>query len=173
MHIRNRFTLISSLIFGIIFTLAAVFIYWMFRQNAQRQLYKDLQKTCLISGIYYLGKDELTLNEHKQIKVQFEHLIQESMVAVIDMEDRIRYGSLVDEDNITQELLQEIRQKKQLSFHSEDFFYYGMFYHDNQGDFVVIVKESGQQFFNLMWQLAIVLLSVLGIGLMSIILLSI
>ena len=173
MHIRNRFTLISSLIFGIIFTLAAVFIYWMFRQNAQRQLYKDLQKTCLISGIYYLEKDELTLNEHKQIKVQFEHLIQESMVAVIDMEDRIRYGSLVDEDNITQELLQEIRQKKQLSFHSEDFFYYGMFYHDNQGDFVVIVKESGQQFFNLMWQLAIVLLSVLGIGLMSIILLSI
>lgn len=173
MHIRNRFTLISSLIFGIIFTLAAVFIYWMFRQNAQRQLYKDLQKTCLISGIYYLEKDELTLNEHKQIKVQFEHLIQESMVAVIDMEDRIRYGSLVDEDNITQELLQEIRQRKQLSFHSEDFFYYGMFYHDNQGDFVVIVKESGQQFFNLMWQLAIVLLSVLGIGLMSIILLSI
>ena len=173
MHIRNRFTLISSLIFGIIFTLAAVFIYWMFRQNAQRQLYKDLQKTCLISGIYYLEKDELTLNEHKQIKVQFEHLIQESMVAVIDMEDRIRYGSLVDEDNITQELLEEIRQRKQLSFHSEDFFYYGMFYHDNQGDFVVIVKESGQQFFNLMWQLAIVLLSVLGIGLMSIILLSI
>lgn len=173
MHIRNRFTLISSLIFGIIFTLAAVFIYWMFRQNAQRQLYKDLQKTCLISGIYYLEKDELTLNEHKQIKVQFEHLIQESMVAVIDMEDRIRYGSLVDEDNITQELLEEIRQRKQLSFHSEDFFYYGMFYHDNQGDFVVIVKESGQQFFNLMWQLAVVLLSVLGIGLMSIILLSI
>src|SRR5699024_9851400 len=52
-------------------------------------------------------------------------------------------------------------------------FYYGMFYRDNQGDFAVIVKESKDEYHQLVERLLIVLVLVLLFAWMSIAVLSV
>ena len=173
MNLRTRFSLISSLVFGVIFAIAAVIIFWSFRTSTQRNIINNLQKTCLISGIYYLEKDEQTIKEHNEVKVQFEELIDRSMVAVIDMEDRIQFGQLREDKNITREKIQKVRNAKRYSFQSKNHFYYGMFYRDNQGDFAVIVKESKDEYHQLVERLLIVLVLVLLFAWMSIAVLSV
>jgi two-component system sensor histidine kinase ArlS len=60
MKIRNRFTLISSFTFSVVFVIASIITYLSFYSYSEKIIFNELQKTCLLTGIFYLEKDELT-----------------------------------------------------------------------------------------------------------------
>ncbi|PKW20686.1 sensor histidine kinase [Flavobacterium lindanitolerans] len=172
MKIRNRLTLISSLTFGFVFIIASVLIYFAFYNSSEKVVFKELQKTCLLSAIYYLEKDELPHYEHSAIKEQFEENIQNDIVRVYDLNNVIVYGEKEADRNINPTNLNFIRKNKKLSFKSNNHFYYGIFYNDNQGDFVVFVKTKSEVFKSQTNRLLVIMIVVLFGGLFLIFLLS-
>lgn len=172
MKIRNRLTLISSATFGFVFIIASVLIYFSFYNSSEKVVFKELQKTCLLSGIYYLEKDELPHYEHSAIKEQFEENIQNDVVRVYDENNKIAFGNKEADRNINAKNLDFIRKNKKLSFKSNNHFYYGIFYNDNQGDFVVFVKTTNEVFKAQTNRLLVIMIIVLFAGLLLILLLS-
>lgn len=172
MKIRNRLTLISSATFGFVFIIASVLIYSSFYNSSEKVVFKELQKTCLLSAIYYLEKDELPNYEHSAIKDQFEENIQNDIVRVYDEYNRIAFGNKEKDHNINARNLEFIRKNKRLSFKSNNHFYYGIFYKDNQGDFVVFVKTTSEVFNSQTNRLLVIMIVVLFGGLLLILLLS-
>lgn len=172
MKIRNRLTLISSATFGFVFIIASVLIYISFYNSSEKVVFKELQKTCLLSAIYYLEKDELPNYEHSAIKDQFEENIQNDIVRVYDEYNRIAFGNKEKDRNINARNLEFIRKNKRLSFKSNNHFYYGIFYKDNQGDFVVFVKTTSEVFNSQTNRLLVIMIVVLFGGLLLILLLS-
>ncbi|RKS20515.1 signal transduction histidine kinase [Flavobacterium endophyticum] len=172
MKIRNRLTLISSATFGFVFIIASVLIYLAFYNSSEKVVFKELQKTCLLSGIYYLEKDELPHYEHSAIKEQFEENIQNDIVRVYDLNNTIVYGEKEADRNINPKELEFVRKNKKLSFKSNNHFYYGIFYNDNQGDFVVFVKTKSEVFKSQTNRLLVIMIIVLFAGLLFILFLS-
>jgi len=172
MKIRNRLTLISSATFGFVFIIASALIYFSFYNSSEKVVFKELQKTCLLSGIYYLEKDELPNYEHSAIKEQFEENIQNDIVRVYDEYNRIAFGNKQADRNINAKNLEFIRKNKKMSFKSNNHFYYGIFYNDNQGDFVVFVKTTSEVFNSQTNRLLVIMIVVLFVGLLLIFLLS-
>lgn len=172
MKIRNRLTLISSATFGFVFIIASVLIYLAFYNSSEKVVFKELQKTCLLSGIYYLEKDELPHYEHSAIKEQFEENIQNDIVRVYDLNNTIVYGEKEADRNINPKELEFVRKNKKLSFKSNNHFYYGIFYNDNQGDFVVFVKTKSEVFKSQTNRLLVIMIIVLFAGLLFIFFLS-
>lgn len=172
MKLRNRLTLISSATFGFVFIIASVLIYISFYNSSEKVVFKELQKTCLLSAIYYLEKDELPNYEHSAIKEQFEENIQNDIVRVYDEYNRIAFGNKETDRNINAQNLEFIRKNKKLSFKSNNHFYYGIFYNDNQGDFVVFVKTTSEVFNSQTNRLLVIMIIVLFGGLFLIFLLS-
>lgn len=172
MKIRNRLTLISSATFGFVFIIASVLIYLAFYNSSEKVVFKELQKTCLLSGIYYLEKDELPHYEHSAIKEQFEENIQNDIVRVYDWNNTIVYGEKEADRNINPKELEFVRKNKKLSFKSNNHFYYGIFYNDNQGDFVVFVKTKSEVFKSQTNRLLVIMIIVLFAGLLLIFFLS-
>ncbi|MFC6096015.1 ATP-binding protein [Flavobacterium qiangtangense] len=172
MKLRNRLTLISSATFGFVFIIASVLIYISFYNSSEKVVFKELQKTCLLSAIYYLEKDELPNYEHSAIKEQFEENIQNDIVRVYDEYNRIAFGNKETDRNINAQNLEFIRKNKKLSFKSNNHFYYGIFYNDNQGDFVVFVKTTSEVFNSQTNRLLVIMIIVLFAGLFLIFLLS-
>ena len=172
MKLRNRLTLISSATFGFVFIIASVLIYISFYNSSEKVVFKELQKTCLLSAIYYLEKDELPNYEHSAIKEQFEENIQNDIVRVYDEYNRIAFGNKETDRNINAQNLEYIRKNKKLSFKSNNHFYYGIFYKDNQGDFVVFVKTTSDVFNSQTNRLLVIMIIVLFAGLFLIFLLS-
>lgn len=172
MKIRNRLTLISSATFGFVFIIASVLIYLAFYNSSEKVVFKELQKTCLLSGIYYLEKDELPHYEHSAIKEQFEENIQNDIVRVYDLNNVIVYGEKEADRNINPKELEFVRKNKKLSFKSNNHFYYGIFYNDNQGDFVVFVKTKSEVFKSQTNRLLVIMIIVLFAGLLLIFFLS-
>lgn len=172
MKIRNRLTLISSATFGFVFIIASVLIYFSFYSSSEKVVFQELQKTCLLSAIYYLEKDELPNYQHSAIKDQFEENIQNDIVRVYDQYNRIAFGNKEKDRNINARNLEFIRKNKKLSFKSNNHFYYGIYYHDNQGDFVVFVKTTSEVFNSQTNRLMVIMVVVLFAGLLLIFLLS-
>lgn len=171
MKLRSRFTIISSVTFGIVFIIASVIIYLSFYGYSERMIFKELQKTCVLSGIYYLEKDELPTEKHSEIREQFLEL-QNIVVRLYDLNDNISFGKKGSDHNIDTEVLEYVRKNREFGFKSENHFYYGIFYHDNQGDFVVFVKSNDKDFKAQTNQLLIIMIIVLLAGLVLIYILS-
>lgn len=172
MKLRNRLTLISSATFGFVFIIASVLIYISFYNSSEKVVFKELQKTCLLSGIYYLEKDELPNYEHSAIRNQFEENIQNDIVRVYDENNKIAFGNKEADKNVNEKNLDFVRKNKKLSFKSNNHFYYGIFYNDNQGDFVVFVKTTSEVFNSQTNRLLVIMIIVLFAGLFLIFLLS-
>ncbi len=172
MKIRNRFTLISSLTFSVVFVIASLITYFSFYSYSEKIVYNELQKTCLLTGIFYLEKDELPENQHLIIGKQFRENSLEIVTRVYNMQNQIVYGDKHIDNNITSSKLDYIRKNRKLSFKSKHHFYFGSFYHDNQGDFVVLVKKNDTEFKTMTDRLLLIMILVLVSGLISIYLVS-
>lgn len=172
MNLRSRLTLFSSIIFGVIFSVAALVIYFTFYKSTEKSVIKELEKTCLISAIFYLEKDEQPSYQHKEVKRQFDKVIHSNMVAIYDENDKVQFGDLHNDRNITENRLKQLKKHHKIYFQSNNHFYYGMYYLDNQGDFYVFIKEKSADFQDTMRRLLLILIMVLLVGWVSIIILS-
>lgn len=172
MKIKNRLTLLSSVTFGVVFIIAAVFIYVAFYRSSEKRIYDSMQKNCLLSAIYYLEKDELPIVEHKQIKEQYNENIKDVVIGIYNEKNEVQYGSNLSLKAITPAVLEKARRNKKVMFESENHFYFGIFYRDNQGDFVVFVQANDYEFKTQNRQLMIIMAVVLLAGLLVIYLLS-
>ncbi len=172
MNLRNRLTIYSTITFGIVFCLASLLIFLAYYKRAQDNIFSELENTTLLSAIYYLEQDELPQNEHSVIRDQFRTTILSKNVAVINATNAVEFGQLIDDPNITDKILSLVRKNETFYFKKDNSFYYGMFYPDNQGDFVVFTKEPGTEYASRIKSLLLILGIVLLLGLMAIYLLS-
>lgn len=172
MTLRNRFTLISSLSFGIVSIVTFVVIFFAYYDSTKIFYFEKLRNTALISAIYYLEKDELPKDRHAQIKQEYNHLIQNNRVAVYNQNNEVTFGQNLQDTNIKLHHIQTARNNKGVQFMSDNSFYYGIFYPDNQGDFVVFVKSPNDSFQSQMIRLSVIMLAVLVLGLLAIYFLS-
>lgn len=172
MTLRNRFTLISSLSFGIVSIITFAVIFFAYYDSTKISYFEKLQNTALISAIYYLEKDELPKNRHAQIKEEYNHVIENKKVAVYNKYNEVTFGENLNDKNIKALHLKTARNNKSVQFMSDNNFYYGIFYPDNQGDFVVFVKSSSDSFQSQIIRLSVIMLFVLILGLLAIYFLS-
>ncbi|MDR0229202.1 MAG: HAMP domain-containing histidine kinase [Flavobacteriaceae bacterium] len=172
MNLRNRLTTYTTTAFGIVFITAALIIFWAFYNKSERAMYSELKNNSWLTAIYYLEKDELPAAEHSSIATQFKATVLSPNVAVVDSANVIQYGKLVKDTALTPTLLNQIRQEKNKQFSTPEAFYYGIYYPDNQGDFVVVIKTEKTEFLSQIHNLLFILTAVLLGGLLIIYLLS-
>lgn len=172
MRIRTRLTLFSSIIFGVVFAVASAVVYVAFNDSSEKLIFSELSKTCNIAAFFYLEKDELPMAEYRKVEEQFEQNILSAEVRIFNERNEIRYGVREADPVITPALLDRVRSEEQVRFRIDHHYYYGIFYPDNQGDFVIFIKEGNEIYRTQLQRLMAILGIVLLIGLGAIILLS-
>ncbi|GAA4520343.1 HAMP domain-containing sensor histidine kinase [Sphingobacterium thermophilum] len=132
---------------------------------------KGLENKTLLSAIYYLEQDELTTSEHENIKSQLLKTISRKNIAIYNINHQKVNGEMQQDTSISDEFLKLVRQEKEAAFQTDDYFYHGIFYTDNQGDFVVIAREPKAEFNDQMHSLLQILsfVSVLGLAIIFVV----
>lgn len=172
MKIKTRLTILSTIIFGLVFTVTSIIVYISFYTSSNKVIFNELEKACLLTAFFYLEEDEISSKEHDKIKVRFKENITDIEVRVYNEENFISYGDTVEDDIITPEILDKVRAKRKYNFKSDEHYYSGIFYPDNQGDFVIFLKEDNSFFREQSNRLLFILFIVLIGGLIAIYLLS-
>ena len=169
MKIQTRLSLFTSVVFGIVFVVISVFIYGLFRGNAERAIYRGLEKEAFLTAFFYLEEDELSSYEFAEVRRQFFEFVSMNY-QVYDKDNNISWG--VETSRISDSILQKIRKKMALSFKSDNFFYHGIYYHDNQGDFVIVTRESREVLSTQLNALLWILILAFVFGVLAVIFLS-
>lgn len=172
MTVRNKLTLISSTAFGVAFALAAVLVYAVFYDTSERAIFSELQKTSLLAAMVYLEKDELPAYEHKQVRSELEATMLNTDVKIYDRDNQLTYGNGRLDRELTSRILERIRDEGKASVNTNGYYYYGIFYPDNQGDFVVVVAATEAFLVTQSRQLLLMMMVALLLGLLIIIILS-
>jgi len=170
MKVQTRLSLFSSIVFGVVFGVLALMIYYLHFGNTKKAIYLNLEKIAEISAFFYLEEDELSAVEFEKIREQFKEIVPDSCFQFYDMDNQIVFG--LKSVTIPDATLDKIRHNEPLSFAHGQHLCYGMYYEDNQGDFVVIAMEERKSLDEPMNRLAGVLLSSFFIGILAIVLLS-
>lgn len=170
MKIQIRQSIYSSIAFGVVFIIISFSIYILYAQNGRNAIYRNLEKTTHLIALFYLEEDELSAKEFEKVKEQFNEVVSETVYQVYNRQDSVVWGN--KNEDVTSPILSKIEKERYLRFSTETDICYGIFYEDNQGDFIIITKESkdilNDQLILLLW----ILISSLFIGLVAVIILS-
>ncbi|MBC9929311.1 sensor histidine kinase [Chitinophaga qingshengii] len=147
MKIRHRLSLQFTLITGIILAGVFVLIYLLSAQYIRNSFYKLLQVRALVTAQVYLEKDELTKKKFLEIEKSYQQSIPDESSNIYDEDDKAVFIEKV-KYNWPPSLLNTVRKVGTYRFTFREKYGVGMFYPDNQGDFVVIVtarNSAGEQ----------------------------
>lgn len=170
MKIQVRQSLYSSIAFGVIFMIISFLIYILYAQSAQKSIYNNLEKTASIVALFHLEEDEMNAKDFERVRKQFDEIVIGTEYQVYDEQNKIVWGENTEEVSLSN--LQKIFERGKFSFTSPTSYCYGIFYEDNQGDFIIITKESKLALSNQLVSLLWILLIALVAGLLAVVLLS-
>lgn len=168
MKIQTRLSLLSSGFWGIVFISVALLIFSFYKRSIENSVYRNLQKTAQIIGYYFFEEDEISAKEFQKIKKQYEK-INNPYFEIYDDLNQLKYGNIQD---VPESVINEIRYQKKLSFTTDNFLCYGMYYNDNEGNFVIIAKENKHDVYQYINPLIGILVSAFILGLLATILLN-
>jgi two-component system, OmpR family, sensor histidine kinase ArlS len=172
MKIRNRLTLTSSLVFGIVYTIASVVVYIGFKTISEIVIFNQLEKTCNLTALFYLEEDELPQKEHEIIRARFQANILSENVRVFNALNEIEYGKQQVDEAITPDKLDLVRNQKKSRFKYGSDYYFGIYYPDNQGNFVIFISDNYQYLQDQSNLLLLILVVALVAGLTAIVFFS-
>jgi len=131
-----------------------------------------LESKSLLAAIYYLERDELSSLEHENIQKQLQKTISRTNIVVFDSKDHRTDGNMESITDISKDFIAQVRTDKNSFFTTNQFFYNGIYYKDNQGDFVIITRESKSDFNKQMQSLFHILIVSFFVGFLIIYLFS-
>ncbi|TPG42033.1 sensor histidine kinase [Flavobacterium pectinovorum] len=142
MNLKNKLAVNSSLLFAFTVGLVMAGSFLLFRTHMKDLYYDNLEDHAMTTALFYFEKDEIKeINSarYHQIEIQYNRINNES-IRVYDAKTK----KLFVHDNINIELndqyLNLIKKEKIAHFKLNGRQFVGLFYKDNQGDFIIIVS---------------------------------
>lgn len=146
MNLQQRLSLYTVTVFSIVMVLASTVIYFSFYKKMEENELASLENKTLIAAIYYLEDDEVGHVERETIKDQLRKSISRRNIAVYNEKNIKSKGEMKEVEDISAEYLEKIKLNKEANLITSEYFYNGLYYEDNEGNFVVITRESKEDF---------------------------
>lgn len=146
MNLKHRLSFYSVTVFSIVILVASAAIYFSFYKKMEHNELLSLKNKTLLAAIYYLEADETGVVERETVIDQLRKSISRSNIAVFNDQNILVRGEMNALTDISTNFLNKVRTQHESNYITKDFFYNGLFYKDNEGDFVVITRESKSEF---------------------------
>lgn len=146
MNLKHRLSFYSVTVFSIVILVASAAIYFSFYKKMEHNELLSLKNKTLLAAIYYLEADETGVVERETVIDQLRKSISRSNIAVFNDQNILVRGEMNSSTDISTSFLNKVRSQHESNYITKDFFYNGLFYKDNEGDFVVITRESKSEF---------------------------
>ncbi|WP_202912369.1 sensor histidine kinase [Sphingobacterium olei] len=168
MKLKDRLSLYAVTAFSIVMLLASTLIYISFYKWMVHNQFRELQNKTLLAAVFYLEADEQSHPERESVKNQLQKTISRTNIAIYNNYNIQKAGEMNVDTAITTAFINNTRDQHKGSLVTQDHFYHGIFYQDNEGDFVVITREWKGNFNAQMQSLLYILIAAFIFGIVLI-----
>lgn len=172
MNLKNRLSFYAVTVFSIVIFVASATIYFSFYKKMEQNELLSLKNKTLLAAIYYLEEDEIGVVERETVIDQLRKSISRSNIAVFNEQNVFVRGEMKSQSDISTDFIKKVRLKQESYLVTKNYFYHGLFYKDNEGDFVVVTRESKVDFNQQLLTLLQILIIVFLVGIVLIFIFS-
>ncbi len=140
MNLKQNLALRSTVVCAITLLLVFGGTFYFFRNYIELQYYRLLDERAMIAGFIYLEKDELSIQNYRDYERKYLQTVSEEIVQIYDDRGVVSFVPEESSFPVSDELLARIRTNGKHHFQHKNRQYSGIFYQDNQGDFVIITS---------------------------------
>lgn len=142
MNLKNKLSLNSTLLFAFTVGLLMAGAFLLFRSHMKDLYFDNLEDHAMITALFYFEKDEIkeiNNERYRQIEIQYNRINNES-IRVYDAKTKKLYIRDNVDIKLSKHYLDAITKNKILHFTIDNRQFVGLFYKDNQGDFIIVVS---------------------------------
>ncbi len=142
MNLKQKLAVRSTLVCA--FTLLLVFgsTFYFYRNYTINHFYNKLEERSLLSAIIYLEKDELNQKKYREYEQKYLHTLENELVQIYNASDQVAFVPGLPSFSVSKSTLAVIRKRGKENYTVNGRQYAGIYYEDNQGNFVII--SSGE-----------------------------
>jgi len=142
MNLKNKLAANSTLLFAFITGLLMAGSFLLFKSHMKDLYFDNLEDHAMTTALFYFEKDEIkefNSQRYKQIELQYKRINNESIRVYDTKTNQLYVRDTIDFD-LSEKDLKNIKKEKLQTFTRGDRQFVGLFYKDNQGDFIIIVS---------------------------------
>ncbi len=140
MNIRRKITSIYTLIVGSILLFSGFYIYSLSKNYSQQLFYTRLKERAFVTANIYFEKDELIPKLYENIQKEFLHSLDKEDIQIYDLNNALVTPEDLSVSRIPEPIIEKIRKDKYGEFRDGDRQSVGIYYEDNQGNFVIVTS---------------------------------
>jgi two-component system sensor histidine kinase MprB len=142
MTIRNRLTWLFVGVVAVLL-LAVLSVVFLLQSNAsQREFRQRLRDRAQVTSYIYLEKDEMRASAFRDFEKKYLQALTNEILQVYDASGRVRFVAEDERIRLSDALLARIVLNKEVYFTLGARQAIGIFYHDNQGDYVIVAAAE-------------------------------
>lgn len=163
MKIKNRLSLYFTAISAVVLLTVQVVICITFNSLVKSNFYDNLMYRAYVAAQLYLEADEISADSLSHVKVRYLQPLSHEVVRFYD--DKNAASFIKDKNQFwTSPVINAVRQRKKMQFAEGNRQTVGIYYNDNQGNFVILVSaidfQGNKRLRDLVESMTILLLSV-------------
>ncbi|HEY9195912.1 MAG TPA: ATP-binding protein [Mucilaginibacter sp.] len=144
MKIKNRLALNFTLLSSALLFVVMVVMYLAFGYFFSADFYSRLFDRAKVASQLYLEADELSSDSLNHVRERMFEKLPQEIIRVYDAKNMASFIKDIDQ-YWSINTIEEVRQKKYLSFKEGNRQTVGIYYHDNQGNFVILASAYDEQ----------------------------
>ncbi|RZL13317.1 MAG: HAMP domain-containing protein, partial [Hymenobacter sp.] len=142
MTIRNRLTwLFVGIVAVLLFTVLAL-VYALQVTTSQREFRQRLRERAQVTSYIYLEKDEMRASAFRDFEKKYLQALSNEILQVYDAQGRVRFVAADERVRLSDGLLARIVLNREVYFRLGTRQAIGIFYRDNQGDYVIVAAAE-------------------------------
>ena len=141
MSIRNKLTLRFAGIFAVLLILFSLTVYYFTSDYRQREFYDSTRERALVAAHMMLEADEVSAARHEQDLRLYYRTLPEEIVRIYTEDGKLYFNEGTGDLNISREFIEDVKASKQVEQEQDNRQVVGIFYPDNQGNFIVVVSD--------------------------------
>jgi signal transduction histidine kinase len=139
MKIKNRLSLYFTLTSAIIFLIALTIIFIAFNSLVKTDFYNRLLDRAKVASQLYLKADEIPADSLNRVRTRFFKQLPGEVIRFYDSKNAASF--IKDKEQYwSNKIIAAVRKQREIEFTEGDRQTVGIYYNDNQGDFVILVS---------------------------------
>ncbi|MDJ0366918.1 ATP-binding protein [Hymenobacter sp. H14-R3] len=142
MTIRNRLTWLFLSIVAVLLLAVLALVFALQLTSSQREFQQRLRERAQVTSYIYLEKDEMRASAFRDFEKKYLQALSNEILQVYDASGRVRFVAADERVRLSDALLARIVLSREVYFKLGARQAVGIFYRDNQGDYVIVAAAE-------------------------------
>ncbi len=142
MRLRTKITAIFIVLTSLFLTGIFIFVYHFSKRYTESEFYLRLKQRATIAAQTYLDEDELSNDIYEDIRLRHLQVLPQEKEVIYPVNAEDKSSILTLDSALPQSFFEEIAINEYAELKQGNSQFVGLLYHDNEGDFIVILSAT-------------------------------